>query len=528
MNMIEDPSVALSVSRILQRSERQDDFAKIVDSFVDTGIIEQVDNSNNQIIYGRRGTGKTHVLKYLEQKVLDTPNAITLYIDCRSLGSSSQFTDPDKPMAIRCLSLFKDLLQLLNQRFLEELTSNVQDQDVVNKGLDYLSQLQNAVIEPKKEFVEMTMESTADQQMSRGAKFTMEPSKIGIELEGKNSRSAKVDRTYSVTTENKVFFPEITTIIKDFLNHLDKSCLLLIDEWASLPFDIQPYLAELLKRGIIPISRITVKIASLEYRSNFYVHTENTSTGLEIGSDIAANIDIDDYYVYDKNPKEISSFFAEVLHKHMEIDLEKDYLSQKFSVGDGRSLVAALFYSDEIFSELVRASEGVIRDLINVFTKAFFETKKQKSAKVDKNVITSVAQQWYEQDKERNLTDELKEILGRIIRDVIGEKKARSFLVPRNLESNRYIQQLFDFRILHVIKRGYADKDNPGERYNIYTLDYGTYVDLLKTKNKPVEEFLFTDLDEKEDVALIVPFDDKRSIRRIILRDNVLLVGSGK
>ncbi len=66
--------------------------------------------------------------------------------------------------------------------------------------------------------------------------------------------------------------------------------------------------------------------------------------------------------------------------------------------------------------------------------------------------------------------------------------------------------------------RGYADKENPGVRYNIYTLDYGTYVDLKNTSQEPQIEFInFT-----EGKDLIVPFDDKRSIRRIVLNKNIL------
>jgi hypothetical protein len=71
------------------------------------------------------------------------------------------------------------------------------------------------------------------------------------------------------------------------------------------------------------------------------------------------------------------------------------------------------------------------------------------------------------------------------------------------------------------MQRGYADKDNPGVRYNIYTLDYGTYVDLLGTSTQPQVDLQFT-VDAAADRELIVPFDDKRSIRRIILTDAIL------
>lgn len=104
--------------------------------------------------------------------------------------------------------------------------------------------------------------------------------------------------------------------------------------------------------------------------------------------------------------------------------------------------------------------------------------------------------------------------------EVIGNRKARSFLIRRELERNDVIQRLFDARVIHFVKRGYADKDNPGVRYNIYTLDYGTYVDLLKTAKKPDG---YLPLDENMSSRdIVVPFDDKRSIRRIILTEEML------
>jgi hypothetical protein len=108
--------------------------------------------------------------------------------------------------------------------------------------------------------------------------------------------------------------------------------------------------------------------------------------------------------------------------------------------------------------------------------------------------------------------------------EVIGKKRTRSFMVERRLERNEQLQALFDARVIHLVRRGYADKENPGVRYNIYTLDYGTYVDLLATKSAPEG---FTELQiAPTDPDLIVPFDDKRSIRRVILGDDVLTATS--
>ena len=72
------------------------------------------------------------------------------------------------------------------------------------------------------------------------------------------------------------------------------------------------------------------------------------------------------------------------------------------------------------------------------------------------------------------------------------------------------------------MQRGYADKDHPGIRYDIYSLDYGTYVDLLNTSKQPAIDLLIGPPEEEAEEGFVVPFDDKRSIRRIVLTNRVL------
>jgi len=130
------------------------------------------------------------------------------------------------------------------------------------------------------------------------------------------------------------------------------------------------------------------------------------------------------------------------------------------------------------------------------------------------------ARQWFEQDKDCNLDADLRQVLRRITDEVIGKRRARSFLLPRELSDHAVIQKLFDLRVLHLVQRGYADKDKPGVRHNIYSLDYGTYVDLINTSKKPDLGFTFHEDEPQEE--FVVPFDDKRSIRRIILTEEIL------
>ena len=108
--MLQDPKLMAAVSRILQRSERQEDIRKLVGTYVDVGLLPQLNNINHQILYGRRGTGKTHVMKVLESELTKDRTNTVIYIDCRTLGSTSQFSDANIPIPRRCLSLFRDFL----------------------------------------------------------------------------------------------------------------------------------------------------------------------------------------------------------------------------------------------------------------------------------------------------------------------------------------------------------------------------------------------------------------------------------
>jgi len=189
-------------------------------------------------------------------------------------------------------------------------------------------------------------------------------------------------------------------------------------------------------------------------------------------------------------------------------------------VNSGNTLIHKLFSDTSAFQELVRASEGVARDLINIFSHAYFSAHRRGKERIDKVAVTDAARLWFEQDKMQNLDDNLQQVLRKIVEEVIDKRKARPFLLPRELGSHIVIQRLVDLRVLHLIQRGYADKDRPGVRYDIYTLDYGTYVDLMNTSKRP--EMGFATPAEADQADTVVPFDDKRSIRRIVLTQDIL------
>jgi hypothetical protein len=516
-----DDLLMKAVSSILQRSERQQDPHKVLGSFVDHGIIAQLYNPNNQIIFGRRGTGKTHVLRVFAAQLAADPANIVLYLDARTLGSSSQFSDPAISLKQRCLALFRDILGEIYNTLLNHVVASVDETS--SSALESLDQLGKVATQPVSQYtVEAMTRRTLDKAGATNSIGFSINSGIGatLGLEDQRAREEEATTSYRANIEDKVIFPALGSLLADVLQVAKARLYILLDEWSSIPMDVQPYLAEFAKRAFFANPNVVIKIASLEYRSNFGERQPWGILGFELGSDISTSLDMDEYYVYDRNPELVTDIFGDILFRHLKSELPALYLEKKYEIHDGAG-IAMKFFSDRFaFQELVRASEGVARDLINIFIASYFGAQRRARKQIDKPTIVEASRQWFEQDKARNLDGVLRANLEKIIKEVIAGQHVRSFFLPLGLERHETIQRLFDARVLHLTKRGASYQDHPGIRYNIYTLDYGTYVDLLNTDHAPVMGF--EEVKGEIPKNFIVPFDDNRMLKLVVLSETAL------
>ncbi|WP_428067751.1 hypothetical protein [Chryseobacterium gambrini] len=145
-------------------------------------------------------------------------------------------------------------------------------------------------------------------------------------------------------------------------------------------------------------------------------------------------------------------------------------------------------------------------------------SQKADDNKISIDNIRTAARIWYSRGKEKAISanEKANKLLRWIIDEVIGKRTARAFLLEVN-HNDELIDYLFDSRILHVIKENVSGKDIPGKRYNVYSIDYGCYVDLINTSLSPKGLFE-VEIDIEEEVIYDdVPKNDYRSIRRAIL-----------
>jgi hypothetical protein len=122
VSVLADAEIRGAVRRMKPRADRESDAWRLTATFVDPGISEQLDNPNNQIIFGRRGTGKTHVLRVLDDLLSSQRGNLVCYLDLRMLGSNSVFEDVGRPLHLRATSLIKDVFEPIHATLLDRAT----------------------------------------------------------------------------------------------------------------------------------------------------------------------------------------------------------------------------------------------------------------------------------------------------------------------------------------------------------------------------------------------------------------------
>ena len=119
----------------------------LLETFVNIGsLIPLLRGTNNHILYGRRGTGKTHVLYFLKNTIEKENDDICIYIDLRTIGSTgSIYSDTKIPYEQRASRLISDILNEMRNQLIEYILKNDSNKDrylsVVTPFLNDLSSL---------------------------------------------------------------------------------------------------------------------------------------------------------------------------------------------------------------------------------------------------------------------------------------------------------------------------------------------------------------------------------------------------
>jgi len=470
--LLRDPRFRRAVAAIQLRAEKQTEWDKLEQVFVRSDLLDRVESPDSQLVLGRRGTGKTHLLRVFAKDALSHGES-ALYIDLTQLGSG--YSGLDIAPRVVAQKYFIAFLNQLGSELLELVASM--------------------------ELAEISRQDEVFGTLTHGFTPIPEPQRDG--------HSATFD------------YRTIAASIEGVLSKVGvKRLYIILDEWALVPFEAQPYLGEYLKRAVLSVPQISAKILAVNYQCQFAKRVGSDLIGLERGADIPNVIDMDRYLVFDEKRDYVPMFFGQVLYNHVGVALSWE---MELSAAEKLTHVQRLFTHAKAFEELVRAAEGNCRDFLCIFTRAFFDEFRQSTESKSISIpnVVKAAISWFDQEKAANVYAEeaARETLAFLMERVLKGYKARTFLVESTKAEHPRLVRLLNERVLHRLSGTYHHPDRPGIRHDLFTVDYGAFVRLRGTINE-IREEVFWEMDDPDrltpsDRNLMVPVDDKRSIRRI-------------
>ena len=495
---------------------------QVVESFSTVGpLLDLISTEDHQIVFGRRGTGKTHALRYLYATRNDATDC-AVFVDMRNLGSDgSIYSDHELPIAERATRLLLDTLAFIQDGVLDyAVNNNDVNLNVLNSPIDRLGE---AVSNVRVRGSVTTVDEEKDrfsQSDNRGLLARLSNSGPRVEAHASqatsNQHEATITRQESGVEVVSVRFPELSAALRDVVNNLPaKRIWIILDEWSSIPPDLQPFLADMLRRTFFTIPKVTVKIGAIEHRAKFRHETSSIEyIGFEVTADIRSNVRLDDYLLFDNSREDSLAFFKEFLFRHVRSYCKEQGHPEPISADE---VYRKSFNQRTSFEEFVKSAEGVPRDALHI---ASICAQKSLSGLIDIPKVRAAAHRYYQEDKSSQVEEHpaLRELLQFIVDTAIRSKRTNAFLLEAG-KKDRYVDALFDRRLVHIRQRNVSSRDNPGARYYHYKIDYGCYVDLVATRQMPHEHDFSVDI-TLEDMAgsIDVPTeDDARSYRRSIL-----------
>jgi len=455
----------------------------------------------NQIIFGRRGTGKSHFLKAFNQKInndLET-NICSTYISCLDFVGTSENMGSyvyEKKYYNIASEYYKKFLEKFCEHLMDhpkfwEIAKNKKETESI------YSIMVNEIMkgsETVKERIKIKVVEKS-KKTTRGFLGGLSLSKLfsagaSIESESeKNNDDKEIINIYYKTDLSKV-----RELIDNMLTKADIERLYIcIDEWSELDKScntpIQQYFAQRLKQTFFKSQRVSVKIASI------WSLTEMNSKemdgrffgGIELGQDIYKGFDLDTLFFNDKTS--IEKFLRTIIYKRFIYASNTDTkeIFQKLQGKEGfdpkEFLIKEIFDSNEAFNALVSASHGIPRDFLELFDLCLHEIRDIRENRITTPLVIEVSADFYKSTK-RNLISGNEILISFVdIIDSYLEKTNERFFILKNgdVKDSSEIKELVDKRFLHQLPTQLIDR-KIRNKYKVFLIDYGCLWDWRQSK----------------------------------------------
>jgi hypothetical protein len=495
--------VSTSLNDLLVRVARRAENAPaevLRDAFVPVpSLLAQLESSDHQVLFGRRGTGKTHLLRHLQDQQ-SSAGALALYVDLRKVGAAGDvFSTQQDNFAELATGLLIDVVEHMHTQVYEQVLLDQWSPrlDAIGLAMDTLGEAATQIRVVGETELEQHRESSSRAARSNSINLSASPSpRASWKADSVRERTKRaVDRRLDRGREapHVLLGPLSGAFQALALAVHPRQVWLLLDEWSALPLELQPLLGDLLRRTVFATSGLVVKISAIHGRSQFAdIESAGSSVGLELGADTAASLDLDDFLLFRNDAASTLDFYSSLLHRHLTA------MSGR-AVGDTQQLLAAarspatltrlLFATPAAFHNLVVGAEGVPRDFLQI---AGLAAGTAYDRQISNRHVSEAIRSFFLRDKDSRIPKTARHVFTSLMGQAVRQ---RSRIVPlrRDGESNDdVIQRLYDARVIHRVRHGLSlDPQHPTEMYDVYVIDIGAFLGLVAAgRIRPTEDGL--------------------------------------
>lgn len=433
------------------------------------GHLERLSSKQQQVIFGRRGSGKSCLLVHYKNEVGKKERILSIYVstdDIKRLGY------PD--VLIRLLLQIMESIPTSKQKWRKLFFCQTEVQKHIKDLRKLLNQAETRKVqhEEKKE-----------------TKYAASGKKLGF---GGSADRSDSYGTLSEFEENKLdtlerHLTDYKTAIEAEINKIRyEACFILLDDFYLIKRDRQPDVLDYIHR-LVRGTDYYLKVATIRHRTDLIRH-ESQTIGVELNQDVE-EINLDRTLEDLSSPSEYLGRILNSMAKDVGLENAKEIL-----------------FNQNAFEKLVIASGGVPRDFLTIFVNSIDNAiAAGRTDHLTPTNIWKAGSSFSYRSKLKALRNDvntessnLESVFRDIMRFCIQEKKRTCFLISQNeaQENSNYheiVLQLMDFKLIHVIEPDTSAASGRKGRFEAYTLDFSLF---MEPRKRGIEIIEFWNFDE--------------------------------
>lgn len=433
-------------------------------------------SAQQQVLFGRRGSGKSCLLVHFQNISDRDREVLSIYI---GVDEIKRLGFPDVLIRI-LLTIFEKLPGARRTIFSFRRTPL---RDVITELKTLLDDPDSANVSTKD-----SREVAHGVDVSGGS-----ATPISARLSGKRGKETTKQFTSSKLDHLERHLQDYKTVFRQVLKSNNTNAYILVDDFYLIQRDTQPNVVDYLHR-LLRGTDGYLKLATIRHRTTLRRHDGQT-VGVELSQDIE-EISLD---------KTFEDF--EATHGYLHAMLQQ--MSNECSSSTN---VAELFNPDAARA-LTLASGGVPRDFLNIFVEAIAASvRARKMDRLTPTFIYKASTSLSYKSKIANIKEEAgfdSASLDRLFVDIVNfclkEKKKTVFLINHEEiaefpTEHELLQQLMDFKLVHIVEANTSAASGRAGRYAAYTLDFSIFME-PRRRGIEIVEFWRTD-DQRRPVGV--------------------------